>query len=147
VPNLGSVRASKEILNTDGDLLCVECAKLITDDGYAFLGNDESYCEACGARLLLESEAEARVFADANCKITRPINRPDADRTCARHEHTNYDELVNSLDTTKELNALYWFAIRDQIDELVEQAIEEASGADWDAESCEHEDAETSVEG
>src|SRR6266567_2260600 len=120
----------KEMLNAGDNLFCAKCAKPITHEGYAFQGNDESYCEACGARFLLETEAEARVFADANCKITRPINTPDADRTHARHEHTNYDELVKALDTTNELNALYWFAIRDRMNELVEEAIEEASGAD-----------------
>lgn len=123
----------RKMLNTGDDLFCAECAKPITDEGYAFQGNDETYCESCGKEFLAETRVAAEAFASANCKITRPIHTPDADRTCARHEHTNYDELLESLDTTDELNALYWFAIRDRMAELVDGAIEEASGVDWDA--------------
>lgn len=136
---------------------CYCCALKIDHDCHFI---DPLYvCEPCFRDLERDAESESPEFALKNCRITeawpvwdattewsitpedyefgdRVSNTENAYRTTCRHECTNYDELISSLDKFNPLDSILYDAIRDRIDELIDDEIHEKDlikhEEDWD---------------
>ena len=99
-----------------------ECGQHLTEEDEAYFdGVDDYFCEKCAAELTAQWEAEAAAYAEAKCKITKPLPKyePQYEYRCThedyengnkesytpnshfchrRHECTNYEELIKPLD-------------------------------------------------
>jgi hypothetical protein len=125
------------------DVHCDECGVKLE---WACYARAAYYCERCMAELAKQAETEAREYALEQCRITRPLPQydpsreyrctpeeydagdresytPNAHACYCRHECTNYDELIEGLDQQCELDQIYYLAIRDRIEELIEEAL------------------------
>lgn len=88
---------------------------------------------------------QAAIFAEAQCRITRPLPEydPDEEFRCTpeeyengdkasktpnahpchcRHNGTNYDDLIRELDRSSATDQVVYRAIRDRIEKLLEDA-------------------------
>ena len=132
----------------EGDQCCFVCGEAIVDDcHYDELGNDEYICIPCFEAGEEGRRKDAKEFAAANLRITSPLPRfdeakawtitPDqyssgdkvsntenAYRTRCRHKHTNYDELIKSLDKHRSLDNAYCDEIRNAANELIDEEIQ-----------------------
>lgn len=149
---------------------CAQCGVLLEEGCYIA---NEYYCEGCATVLVDEAEVEAREYALQECRITRPLPPYylELEHRCTpeeyeygdresytlnshacycRHRCTNYEELISGLDRDCPLDQILYLAIRERIDELVEEAQEFAflegdegddSGADGEPEGGATEDA------
>jgi hypothetical protein len=110
---------------------CAGCGVPFADMAY-YDGDAGYFCERCDRERGERLTAEARIYAERECRITRPLpeydrrrehsHTPDAYLAHCRHSCTNYDELIVGLDRESVRNRIYYDAIRDRITELIEQA-------------------------
>lgn len=105
-----------------------------------------TYCEPCITDLKDRAEAKAKVYAAQNCKITKPLPEydsqfefraspedydhgaresytPNAYMCHCRHNCTNYEDLIASLDRNSLFDHAKYRAIRDRITDLLESEI------------------------
>jgi len=110
-------------------------------------------CPVCVLKLLPEVIAEAQEFARVHCQITRPTPQYDPEleikctpeeyaagnresysrkafRNALRHEYTNYDDLLKSLDRNDWVDWVYYRVIRLRVAELL--GYDEAEDPDLD---------------
>lgn len=136
----------REFRNTNG-VSCAECGEHVAHEAYLD-GVGAYFCESCMNQFIREVEGEAVAYAEGHCKITLPLPRYDPTREyrctpdeyavglresyttnahmCScRHNCTNYDELIKSLDRDSVRDKIYYMAIRARITDLLETAIEE----------------------
>jgi hypothetical protein len=96
--------------------------------------------------VIKQWEAEAEQYAIENCRITKPLpeydpkkhhavspeeyeagirlsHTPSSVMTTARHECTNYDELIRGLDTSSVRDEITYIAIRGRVEEMLRLAI------------------------
>lgn len=133
------IEAILEMYGDDAPGCC--CCEIKIDKDCHFI--DPFYaCERCFRELDRDAESQWREYARKNCKITedlpewdattqwsitpedyesgaRESNTENAYRTTCRHEFTNYDELISSLDRFNPLDSIQYSAIRGRIDELI----------------------------
>lgn len=143
-------------------LVCSECEQPIADEAYP---DGEKYlCESCFQEIIDGARQEAEEFAEANCKITHKLRRFDPEKKWAcspeeyqsgaiesytensvkahnRHNCTNYDELIpDHHDTSIRAHELYQ-AIRNRIEELLDDANEDQYEDDASDDNVEGDDA------
>ena len=135
---------------------CAQCGQHLTEEDEAYFdGVDDYFCEKCAAELTAQWEAEAAAYAEAKCKITKPLPKyePQYEYRCThedyengnkesytpnshfchrRHECTNYEELIKPLDRDRAWDRILYRAVRDKIEELIEEAIDNMADEDDD---------------
>lgn len=132
----------------DQDISCLFCDDAITEEAYYVEEFSGNLCEHCVQEYVKECEMEAKVFAAEHCRITKALpayddenefrctpeeyetgfgvsNTPDAYFVSCRHENTNYDELIWGLSRTAMWDQVLYHAIRDRIDRMLIDEIEE----------------------
>jgi hypothetical protein len=133
--------------------VCATCRKpqesdyMYNDD--AVHGQDKWHCEACFADEIEKIKKRARAYAVRYCKITSKLPKYNPDKRDAptpeeyaagdreghtensvyaeaRHKCTNYDALLQRKAADRECYrcCLYYEAIRDRIEELLEEGFE-----------------------
>lgn len=125
---------------------CVVCDEVIDDDCF-FVNDSRFICGDCFDTWEEQLEASAKAFANAKCRITgelpkfdkatewtitpeeyaageRCSNTENAYRTHCRHERTNYDSLIASLDRDDPHDQIFYEAIRARTDEMIEEEVE-----------------------
>lgn len=132
---------------------CGECSQIIVSD-YCYT-NDQHFCEECAPAIASRLYAEAAAFAFENCEVAerlplydeskrdaptpeeyadgyREAYTENAFRCMYRHRYSNYDELIRNLDKFDFADRIRYQAIRDRIEELIEQAIVASGGTSTD---------------
>jgi len=99
---------------------CEGCGEHLTDMAY-YDGVGAHYCEDCIVGKIDEAKSEASEFAIENCRITKPLPYSDLGR--CRHNCTNYEELIEKLNKDGVIDQVFYSAIRERIDELLDHAI------------------------
>jgi hypothetical protein len=144
---------------------CVQCKRVIKEA--ACVLGDEYYCMECIDDEDAAITEEAREFALEHCKITRELPRyderceygctpeeyeageresytPNSHLCYCRHTCTNYEELIKGLDRDEPADVTVYWAIKERINELLTEKIEEMwlggdadqddDSNDWDVE-------------
>jgi len=72
---------------------------------------------------MIEIQKEAKAFAQENCRILR---RPEYHEgmAYARHECTNYEALIAGLERYDGADQVFYWAIRERIEEMLEEAMD-----------------------
>lgn len=126
---------------------CAECNQHLREEAY-YDGVESYYCEHCIDKLIESAKTEARSYAEANCKITKPLPKydpqyeyrctpeeyemgaresytPNAHMCHCRHNCTNYEELMKPLDRDSVVHQVFYSAIHNRITELLDEVIAE----------------------
>ncbi len=100
---------------------CSTCDRMVRENEDVYTDGESYYCRRCFVNLLADAETQAAIFAEAQCRITRPLPEydPDEEFRCTpeeyengdkasktpnahlchcRHNGTNYDDLIRELD-------------------------------------------------
>ncbi len=124
---------------------CDKCKDELEEFGVCD-GVDMYLCDSCAQGIYRETLDKANLFAAHECKITcdlptfdpndawactreeyargdRESNTENAHRTRCRHCYTNYDDLIRGLDRDSLYDRAKYDAIRDRIDELIDDAL------------------------
>lgn len=135
-------------------VFCAECGEHLLGEA-CYDGISRHFCEPCMERLVELAENEAETYAEENCRITKPLPKydPRFEYKCSpeayeagakqsytenshmchcRHNCTNYHELLKPLDKNigNVWHRVRYWAIRERIDELLEDAMEEMADKD-----------------
>lgn len=117
---------------------CAFCGSTRRDDLRPYEAEEDFHwaCNCCAESEMHEAyEEDARLFAQANCKLTHPLARCDGvieERVVDnhnRHVNTNYDALLRPLPNKWHHDvkaSAYYQAIRARMRELLEEAPESA---------------------
>jgi hypothetical protein len=139
-PSPTPVEAIEESL--DGPVYCESCKNEIIDDAY-YDGEKSYYCDACITTVVECITAEAKLFADENCKITSPLPVYDPNlefsptreeyemgareaytrnshRCHCRHQCTNYERLIQDFARDCFKDRIYYKVIKERIEELLQ---------------------------
>ncbi len=143
-PSAFDFASSVPVVELDEEPACEKCRTRIS--GEAYPDDDGWYCESCMRERVFTFEAEARTYAEEHCRITKPLPwynpldeyrctpeeyemgdrescTPNAHACHCRHNCTNYDELIKPLDRGSVRDQVFYSAIRDRIEELLEEAM------------------------
>ncbi len=125
---------------------CAECGARLEDE--AFPVDADYYCAECIEELIKDLEEKAIKGAEEKCKITGPLPKydpkkefrctpedyesgmresytPNSYMALCRHKYTNYDELIKNLDRDSLSDEIWYFAVRQRIEELLAERIDE----------------------
>ena len=114
----------------------------------------------------IDCEPDAKEYAIENCEITedfpvfeshlawavtpeeyengfKECYTTNSHRAFCRHKCTNYDSLIADLQRMNPVDSTYYQAIRDRIDELVDERIESMEGLELDSESDSDSDSQS----
>jgi hypothetical protein len=145
----------------DNEHRCPQCDRTLgVDTECAYLKgipdrSDGYYCDSCTRALLLEAARDAVDVARDECKLTGRLHRFDPAHRSAptreqyeagdreaytensvraynRHDRTNYDALIAELDRDNAIDRIFYNAIRDRIDVLLDEA--ELDDEKWEPE-------------
>ena len=147
--------APKWDLELPAEAVCDECGEPFGDeDDIYFDRGDRYWCEVCSTVIEERERSDSDDYAREHCRITRslPQYRPMHEFRCTREEYeagcresytrnshlcycrhrcTNYEELISGLDRDSPLDNIFYSAIRERIDEMLTDAIDEM-GDDWE---------------
>jgi hypothetical protein len=133
-------------ISEKGVVRCAKCRRREREEVY-YDGAGKYYCDGCIDDVIDKAKVEAIAYAEEHCKITsrlpeydsihefrcspedyemgyRESYTPNAYMCHCRHQCTNYDELIDPLDTDTIEGEVYYKAIKARITELLEPEVE-----------------------
>jgi len=129
------------------DLVCADCGRQVIPEDEPFHERDnKTRCWGCAEEAAAKTEAECIKFARQHVKLTAQPHVYDPQRRFAptpeeydsgyieaytensaeahnRHGCTNYDELIARLDHVDPFDSVLYFAIRDRVHKMIEEAM------------------------
>ncbi len=142
----------------DQDIFCHKCQKQLEEA--CFDGFGRYYCEKCMETRIARVEKRAESYAASQCRITAQLPKydrafefrctpedyemgakesysPNAYLAHCRHNCTNYEILIERLDPEQIAHKVWYWAIRDRIETLLQDAIDERELLDDDEDESE----------